>query len=134
MEARISKDRTFRAEYSSDRRIDIRMSIGILNAEVIHKKTNPSTPQTHSSLTFRRQVALEMIGRYTSRKKSSECKGSRKTSGEGHLPSKSEKRRNCVLCYSRTRKEVKSGTECGLCKVSLCFTKARNCFEEYHTT
>jgi len=49
-----------------------------------------------------------------------------------HESSVQGKRQNCVLCYLRFKKEVRTKYFCSSCNVSLCFRFDRNCHEEYH--
>ena len=44
-----------------------------------------------------------------------------------------KKRQNCVLCFLKNKKEIKTRFYCSSCDASLCFTPDRNCYDEYHT-
>ncbi|KAK6470125.1 piggyBac transposable element-derived protein 4-like [Huso huso] len=54
-----------------------------------------------------------------------------------HIPELAELRRNCYLCYKRTKREMKSTFYCsgpGCDGKPFCLNKSRNCFKVWHTT
>lgn len=51
-----------------------------------------------------------------------------------HLPQFSDTKRNCKLCYMKTKKELKIHSFCSTCNVHLHVTKQNNCFAEWHSS
>ena len=52
-----------------------------------------------------------------------------------HNPQFAETKRNCKVCYAKTKQTLKVFTFCSApqCNVHLHFTKEKNCFQEWHT-
>lgn len=50
-----------------------------------------------------------------------------------HQPKRMEKRRNCKLCYEKTKTQNRTNVFCSTCKIYLCFLPSRDCFAEWHS-
>ena len=94
-------------------------------------------------LAFRLQLAEELIGGFTSRKRAGRPRSGdhldcqRLTPDIGHWPQYCEKIRDCVVC---SKKKAKFGSprhethmKCSHCDVHLCVNRCRDCFQKYHT-
>ena len=98
-------------------------------------------------LSFRLQIAEQLLYGYSSRKKaghprSSEYNNLTRLNIElGHWPIKVEEKKDCKLCAIRGNKQNlprsewrhQSRVKCSACDVHLCLENERHCFMEYHT-
>lgn len=50
-----------------------------------------------------------------------------------HQPKRMEKRRNCKICYGKTKTQNRTNVFCSTCNVYLCFLPSRDCFAEWHS-
>jgi hypothetical protein len=112
------------------------LDIAVCNAYVLHKKLN--VEEKMDSLTFRRGVAMSLIGPYCSRERPTFTNPPTKRFREGnsttslpmHLAVFSEERR-CAHCSSRVN-DCRSNIKCPTCDVHLCLGASRQCFSLYH--
>ena len=119
------------------------LECAILNAYVLDSHIHPLEHalrgrRKRDFLTFRLQLAEELIGGFSSRKRAG-----RRASGEhqnlqrlkvdlGHWPQQSAKSRSCVVCNA-TKTRHETSIVCSVCKVHLCIHGSRECFKKYHT-
>ena len=119
------------------------LSIAILNAEIIERKLESSSDSStghqeskdyHRSLKFRREVAMALIGSYSSRQRIQASRASSVySSGDNtHIPIKLETRKRCSYCYKHDKIDRKANMFCEICNAALCLTKERNCFQRHH--
>lgn len=98
-------------------------------------------------LEFRLELANELIGSFSSRKRpgrqlsSEHAQMGRMNWTLGHWPEPVERKSDCVVCAGiivrkklpRSGNRHESRTQCSHCKVHLCVAPGRNCFKKYHT-
>ena len=95
-------------------------------------------PLKRDYLSFRLQLAEELIGGFSSWKRAG-----RRPSGEhlnmqrltvdlGHWPEQSPKSLGCVVCKTKKSRH-ESCIICSVSKVHLCIHGSRDCFKKYHT-
>lgn len=118
------------------------VDLAVVNSFILHN----CLPVTRLDLkTFRRHIVFGLVGeRYTqgvangpndtplqiSRKKPHISKEIRQT-GSSHQPVRGTRRR-CAVCSSK-QKQVSTFWLCLVCKVPLCLSKNKNCFQRFHT-
>lgn len=107
------------------------LDAAIVNSYILYKeslkKNNPSAKPL-TALQYRSELANNLIGTFTFRKKSGPPPKKTALSSVGlHLPIKGTYRR-CVLCSSSKKKQTRSNLICQMCKVALC----KDCFAPYH--
>uniref|UniRef100_A0A6M2CPZ1 Putative tick transposon n=1 Tax=Rhipicephalus microplus TaxID=6941 RepID=A0A6M2CPZ1_RHIMP len=100
-----------------------------------HRASHPEIPELsrkagYDHLAFREEL-LEQIFGFDGKQARSPPPPTPKHAD--HKPQKVEKRKNCKLCYERTKVELKTNVFGDTCQVHLCFTSVRNCFGEWHT-
>jgi hypothetical protein len=114
------------------------LDIAVNNAYVVYQKLNPSSKL--KSITFRRNIALSLIGDYSSRKHSIHSFLNRHRASQiyanedkskRHLPDISETRKRCKNC-SEKKRENRTNIICTQCNMHFCLTNNRNCFKEFH--
>lgn len=117
------------------------IDISVNNAHCIFTQLNQSlNPQTKpiTPLQYRQMIARFLIGSYTNRKRSipagpvRSSKNTLPAPQPEHQLAKMEKRMRCAQC-AKDKVENRTDNMCQTCQVHLCYTKARNCFEKYHT-
>ncbi|GAB0099758.1 hypothetical protein DMENIID0001_156450 [Sergentomyia squamirostris] len=116
------------------------MDISLGNACVIYNQmaAERNIEKQLSTLEFRQEVVRSLIGEFRGRnrvapKLTPKVLPSHLSASIDHCIIHDDKRRRCVQCYKSTEEDVKTNCKCETCGVHLCFTKARNCFQEYHT-
>ena len=80
---------------------------------------------------FRRMVAIELIGEFSSRKKAP-FNTKRYRSQPRHRIEYAERHGRCKRCYREEKKDRKGFIRCVDCDVYLCLNKSRNCWEQFH--
>ena len=113
----------------------------IVNSGIVFNKIqqNHQLP-IFQSLVFRRTIVRKLIGTYKGRiyatptapierRKSNEALPSR--IDITHLPETQNVRKRCKLC-TISKVENRTNIFCSTCNASLCLTKERNCFKDYH--
>lgn len=116
--------------------------LSINNAYIVYDKISLANyePFSVSALEFKSQLATQLIGGYTSRKRpinESPIQGSKIKKMNSSAPNslhrliKGDTRRRCVQC-SKRGVQSRSNSVCAGCNLTFCFTNTRNCFEEYH--
>lgn len=80
---------------------------------------------------FRRMVAIELIGDFSSRKKAP-FNTKRYRSQPRHRIEYAERHGRCKRCYREEKKDRKGFIRCVDCDVYLCLNKSRNCWEQFH--
>ncbi|XP_072145227.1 piggyBac transposable element-derived protein 4-like [Dermacentor andersoni] len=50
-----------------------------------------------------------------------------------HQPKRMKKRRNCKICYQKTKTQNRTNVMCSTCEIYLCFLPSRDCFTEWHS-
>ena len=136
--------------YEVDRRSKIKyymrlffdmFDIAINNSHVVYVQLmleSDSEKKSVTPLEYRQMIARALIGKYTSRKRgtpSAPVKSSRTVAPAPkpeHSLVRSDIRRRCAEC-AKTGTENRTDSKCDICDVYLCYTKARNCFAEYHS-
>ena len=117
--------------------------IAVNNAHVVYsflECTNATA--VVDAKTFRRAVARDLIGEFSSRKRptpaaavitSKRLNISPLNNERRHTISKTEKRTRCKFCYgSKPKLNSLVNTKCVECNVHLCFNNKRTCFNLYH--
>ena len=128
---------------------DYLLECSLLNAYVLHGLAFPDLHQCKGRskvdfLTFRMEVATQLIGGFCSRKRACYSRSSEYTDRLnvqlGHWPTKVVNKRDCVVCLAKQNKlhllrsEVRHQTrnKCSVCNVYLCIEQERDCFAKYH--
>lgn len=112
------------------------IDIACVNSFVLfqaHRASHPEIPELtrkagYDHLAFREELLEQIFG--FDGKQARSPPPTRKH--VDHKPQKVQKRKNCKLCYERTKVELKTNVFCDTCQVHLCFTSVRNCFSEWH--
>ena len=116
----------------------------IVNSGIVFNKIqqNHQLP-IFQSLVFRRTIVRKLIGTYKGRiyatptapikrRKSNEALPSRIDLPHlTHLPETQNVRKRCKLC-TISKVDNRTNIFCSTCNASLCLTKERNCFKDYH--
>jgi len=90
-----------------------------------------------SPLHYRQLTARFLNGNYTNRKRSLPAGPVRSSKNTIPAPQpehklvKMAKRKRCAEC-AKDKIENQTDNMCEICKVYLCYTTSRNCFEKYH--
>lgn len=118
------------------------LECAILNAYTldshIHPLEHALRRRKRDYLTFRLQLAEELVGGFCSCKRAGRHSSSehsdmqRLTVDLGHWPQQSPKCLGCVVC-TRRKSRHESCITCSVCKVHLCIHGSRDCFKKYHT-
>ena len=122
----------------------------ILNAYLLERSTLQESGvgrQKRDYLSFRIELAEELIGGFRGRKRSGRQRS--EASAElirlklelGHFPIQSGKKLECVVCnklrekrgLTRTQMRHETRIKCNVCDVHLCIDSDRNCYVKYHT-
>lgn len=89
---------------------------GVVDGLIAKKLVNIKKPKSTSSLQIKRHkptVSAEI-----------------RLESSAHQPERTTRRR-CALC-STIEKQVRTEWSCSICKLPLCLSKSRSCFQEYH--
>ena len=120
------------------------IDISLVNGFIIfqqYRKAHPELealcrPSKYGVLEYREAVIRQLIGLKEIDNppvyKSSNSSKSHSGCHSGHLPEFTDIKRNCKLCYMKTKKEKKVFSICTQCNVYLHVTKENNCFSEWH--
>ncbi len=129
------------------------LEVCILNSFCMEKMVRSGEHQQRGRkkrdmLSFRLELAKELIGSFSSRHRSSGRPRSvehiqldRLNSNLGHWPVHVDRKGNCVVCLAIIQRRNlsivgnrhESRIQCEHCKVCLCIASGRNCFKKYHT-
>ena len=121
------------------------LEAALLNAYIVEghivDERHKSTSAKRDFRAFRLELAVDLIGGYSGRKKPGrkrQRKDLRLDTSLPHLPVAGSTRLQCVRCSEKTKRMKKRirhepCTRCTTCDVHLCLTPGRNCFKEYHT-
>ena len=107
----------------------------VVNAYIIHKKTQADTGNNMTHLAFRRELITQLVDTVqTSRPVSTASSNIDRLSGQPHFLEKQQKRRDCVVCSDRSENSERHLTlyVCSTCtdNPALC---PDECFKSYHT-
>ena len=124
----------------------------VLNAYVLDSYYRTAQHQAQGRrkrdyLTFRLELAEELIGGFSSRKRAGRRRSDENQQLDrlnielGHLPVAVQQKLECTVCnmkrqklgMSRSQFRHESQIVCSVCKVHLCIHIDRNCFQKYHT-
>lgn len=113
------------------------IDMGIVNSFIVYQKIlakaarNKQEKLAKTQKDFRREIALSLIGNFSSRKK--QTPNIRKqNNSERHRIHYAEKHGRCRQCYVKEKMDHKGFIKCLDCDVYLCLNKNRNCWEKYH--
>lgn len=100
-----------------------------------HRKENPDVPELSRSayfdqLAFREEL-IQQIFEYDGAAQSGTPFSPHVPAC--HQPKRMERRRNCKLCYRKTKSQSRTNVFCATCEIYLCFLPSRDCFSEWHS-
>ena len=110
------------------------LEMAVVNSFIIQEKLAESewaADRPKTLLDFKRRVALDLIGSYTSRNRFATSRSGKKTP-LFHRVAMIDTKARCKNCYSQGKKDVKVFTKCETCEVHLCISKTKDCFNHYH--
>ena len=117
--------------------------MSLVDAHIIYKKlinellssSSDGAKVAKTQKDFRRFVALQLIGSFSSRKKNpSSTKRYRDPLIQRRHFEYAEKHGRCKTCYQDDRQDRKVFIRCVDCQVPLCLNKNRNCWKDYHNS
>lgn len=107
--------------------------LSVVNSHIIFNKIVPENKKV-SSLNFRREIAMSLIGKYTNRQRQhgeAVKKVNFTTAAPKHHMTKMDNRKRCVEC-AKNKTDFRTNNYCEICNVYLCYTSQRNCFSSFH--